>query len=71
MLFIAEKAIVGKTFTAQDPKIEYTCVGYAQNDTCLVVGAYFDSVNNRTEHKTIKMTDAKFKGDTAADVRVP
>ena len=63
MLFIAEKAIVGKTFTAQDPKIEYTCVGYAQNDTCLVVGALFDSVNNRTELKTIKMTDAKFKGD--------
>lgn len=63
MLLISEKAIIGQKFTANDPKVEYTCVGYAQNDTCLVVGAYFDSVNNRTELKTIKMTDAKFKGD--------
>lgn len=63
MLLLSEKAIIGQKFTALDPKVEYTCVGYAQNDTCLVVGALFDSVNNRTELKTIKMTDAKFKGD--------
>jgi hypothetical protein len=63
MLYIEPKLLVGRKFSANDPKIEYTCIGYAQNDTCLIVGSYFDTVNNRSELKTVKMTDAKFKGD--------
>jgi len=63
MLYINDKFITGRKFTVSDPNIEYTCVGYAQNDTSLVVGSHFDSVNNRSSIKTFKLTEARFLGD--------
>ena len=62
MMYINESTIVGQTFTATDPATEYTCVGYACNDTFLIVGAHFDAPNNRTALKTFKIQDVKFKG---------
>lgn len=62
-MYIDPKAIVGKTFTALDPNQEYTCVGYGQNETFLVIGSSFDSANNRSNLKTFKMSDVKFKGE--------
>lgn len=64
MLHIDPKYIVGEKFDTQlDPKTDYTCVGYASNDTFLVVGAYFDQANNRTALKTFKFQDVRFKGN--------
>lgn len=62
MMYIKEQTIVGQTFTALDPNTEYSCIGYCCNDTFLVIGLYFDSVNNRTTIKTFKFSDVKFKG---------
>ena len=68
MVHINEAAIVGQTFTAMDPNMEYTCIGYGQNDTFLVVGSYFDAPNNRTQLKTFKLSDVKFKGQLTPKV---
>ena len=62
ILHINSPAIIGKTFTAFDPKIEYTCLGYGQNDTFLLVGSWYDAPNDRTHLKTFKLSDVKFKG---------
>jgi hypothetical protein len=64
MLHIDPRFIIGEKFTTQlDANSEYTCVGYASNDTFLVVGAFWDQPNNRTSLKTFKFQDVKFKGD--------
>jgi hypothetical protein len=54
--------LIGKSFSVKDPAIEYVCVGYAQNDTFVVFGAKNDTVNNRFEVISFKLTEAKFKG---------
>ena len=64
-MYIDSKTIVGKKFTALDPNTEYTCVGYGQNETFLVIGSNFDAPNNRSTLKTFKLSDVKFKGDIA------
>lgn len=62
-MYIDPKAIIGKKFNpANDPAKDYECVGYADNGTLLVIGAEFDSVNNRSSFKTFKLTDVKFVG---------
>jgi hypothetical protein len=61
-LNIDSSAIVGKTFTVNDPTLEYTCIGYAANETFLVVGSRFDSVNNRSTVHTFKVSEVKFQG---------
>lgn len=62
-LFIDSTTIVGKTFTVSNDvtNTEYTCVGYACNETFLIVGKYTDTVNNRFQLKTFKFGDVKFK----------
>ena len=62
-MYIDPKAIVGKKFTKDDPKIEYECVGYAANETFLIIGSVFDSANNRSQLKTFKLSDVTFKGE--------
>ncbi len=64
-MYIKDSSIVGKTFYGNDPKCEYTCIGYADNGTLLIIGAYFDSVNNRSKLKTFKLTDVTFKGQVS------
>jgi len=62
-MYIDPKYIIGKDFyPANDPSIPYECIGYGDGGTMLVVGMYFDSVNNRTQFKTFKLTDVKFLG---------
>jgi len=61
MLQINEK-LIGQTFTALDPNLEYTCVGFANTQTLLIIGADNDTVNNRFKLKTFKITDVTFKG---------
>lgn len=64
MILINESAIIGKTFTiAADPTAEYTCIGVADNNTFLLVGTRFDSINNRSILSTIKLSEARFKGE--------
>lgn len=62
-LYIEPSYIVGKTFTVSGDvtNTEYTCVGYAANETFLVVGKYTDTVNNRFSLKTFKFQEVKFK----------
>lgn len=60
-LYIEPSTIIGKTFTATDPNTEYECVGYAANETFLVVGKLNDTVNNRFTLKTFKLQDVKFR----------
>lgn len=64
-MFIAPPAIIGKTFTsASDPQnSEYTCIGYGQNETFLLIGTSFDATNNRSIIRTFKFSDVKFKGE--------
>ncbi len=62
-MYIEPDSIVGKTFTAMDPNQEYTCIGYAANETFLISGSSFDSTNNRSTLKTFKLSDVKFKGE--------
>lgn len=69
MIHINEAAIVGQTFTAFDPNAEWTCIGYACNDTFLIVGTNFDSTNNRSTVKTFKFQDVKFKGQLTPKVQ--
>lgn len=54
--------ISGKSFTVNDPTVEYVYTGFAQNETFIVFGALNDTVNNRFTVKSFKLTDAKFKG---------
>jgi hypothetical protein len=54
--------LIGKKFTVNDPAIEYTCVGYAQNETFVVFGAANDVTNNRFTVRSFKVTEAKFIG---------
>lgn len=63
MLHIDPKFLIGKEFTALDPNTKYTCIGYASNDTFLVVGAVWDQASNRTTLKTFKFQDVKFHGN--------
>ena len=62
MIHINENAIVGQTFTVLDPNLEYTCIGYGQNETFLVVGSYYDATANQSQLKTFKLSDVKFVG---------
>jgi len=57
-----DSSIIGKKFEIHDPAIEYTCVGWAKNDTFIIFGAYNDIPNNRFTIKSFKLSDAKFKG---------
>jgi hypothetical protein len=55
--------VIGQTFTINnDSTTEYICVGYAQNDTFVIFGAFNDITNNRYTIKSFKLADAKFKG---------
>lgn len=66
-MFIDPKSISGKTFTSSSgvANVEYTCIGYGQNETFLIIGSYYDSVNNRSTVKTFKFGDVQFKGNLA------
>lgn len=59
-----DPAIIGKTFTIpNDPNnVVYTCRGYSNTGTLLVIAFVFDAVNNRTETKTFKLSDVRFIG---------
>lgn len=65
-IYIEPNAFIGKKFTANDPNLEYECVGYAANETFLVIGSQLDSANNRSTLKTFKLSDVKFKGEISA-----
>lgn len=63
------KHISGKQFIATNIGVgnnEFTCIGYGQNDTFLIIGAQFDSTNNRSHVKTFKLSDVQFKGNITA-----
>ena len=62
MIYIDPSLIVGKKFTAFDPKTEYICLGYGETGTSIIVGAINDTVNNRFEIKTFKLSEVKFFG---------
>ncbi len=62
-LHINSKAIEGKPFTIAGDINEYTCLGYAANDTFLIVGTTFDSASNRSTIGTFKFKDVKFRGE--------
>ena len=61
-MFIDPTTIIKKTFTVGTDPTEYICVGYAQNSTFCVFGAANNTVDNRFEIKSFKLTEAKFKG---------
>jgi hypothetical protein len=63
-MFIDPKYFIGRTFPSpNDPNVEYTVIGYAQNDTFLLIATSSDKVNNRSSIKTFKLTDVQFRGD--------
>jgi hypothetical protein len=62
MININSNVIEGQVFVVDASGAEYTCIGYAQNETFLVFGMAYDSVNNRTTIRTFKLSEVKFKG---------
>ena len=63
-MFIDPKYICGQKFTSpNDSTVEYTAIGYGANETFLIIGATFDSTNNRSSIKTFKLSDVKFTGN--------
>lgn len=54
--------LIGKKFSVADPTIEYTCVGYAQNDTFIVFGALNDVTNNRFKVSSFRVKEVTFLG---------
>lgn len=63
MLNINTETLFGKSFSTHTDPSEYSCIGMAQNETFLVVGVAFDSVNNRSTIRTFKIQDVIFKAD--------
>jgi hypothetical protein len=64
MININTTSLYGKQFTSGTlDATRYTCIGMAQNETFLIVGVYFDSINNRSQVKTFKIQDVTFVGD--------
>lgn len=61
-MFLNQTFVGVKFVTVADPNTEYTCQGYDNNGTLLIIGSKFDSVNNRTILKTFKLTDVVFLG---------
>jgi len=64
-IMVLDTSLMGQMFTAQSstvPNAEYKVVGYAQNETFVVFGALNDTVNNRFDVKSFKLTEVKFKG---------
>ncbi len=61
-MFIEPSTILQKSFTVGSDPTEYICIGYAQNTTFCVFGALNNTVDNRFEVKSFKLTEAKFKG---------
>jgi hypothetical protein len=67
-MYIDPKSIIGKKFNpvslnpVNDSSKDYECVGYADNGTLLIIGALFDSTNNRSNLKTFKLTEVNFFG---------
>lgn len=68
-MFINEAAIVGKTFTTDNSNTEWTCVGYGKNETFIIIGTKFDSVNNRSSLKTFKLSEVSFKGEISPNIK--
>ncbi len=63
-IHIVPGTIEGKPFVTElDSKTEFTCIGYATNDTFLVVGARWDQASNRTIVRTFKINEVKFIGN--------
>jgi len=68
MLHINIKAIEGTLFLTPklpDPTTEWTTLGFGQDPksgVCYIVGAAFDSVNNRSRIATFLVKDVEFKG---------
>ena len=60
-LFIDPKEVIGRKFTGTDPSVEYTCVGYAANETFLLIGKLEDHGGQSFKLKTIRLADARFK----------
>lgn len=65
MLHIFDKYINGQPFVVKekDTNVEYTCIGYAENETYLIVGMRYDEKNKYTKCKTFKLTDVCFKNN--------
>ena len=55
--------IEGQTFIKTGDTTEWTCIGYASNETFLIVGSNWDQVNNRTTIATFKLKEITFKGN--------
>jgi hypothetical protein len=62
MIYINESAIVGQKFTVLSASHEWTCIGYAKNETLLIIGTYYDSNTDESMIKSFKFSDVKFKG---------
>jgi hypothetical protein len=62
-MFLDPKYIVGRKFTALDPNVEYTCIGYDNNGTSILFGVQFNSIDNRSKVRSFKVADVTFKGD--------
>jgi hypothetical protein len=57
---IIEPSLMGRKFEVNN--IEYTCIGFGQNESFIVFGAVNDTTNDRFNIKSFKMVDVKFIG---------
>jgi hypothetical protein len=62
MYTISNQFIIGRKFTAADPKIEYTCIGHGdakENGRLLIVGLHED-LNKTATIRTFRDADVTF-----------
>jgi hypothetical protein len=65
-MFIDPKFLIGLKFASPiDSNIEYTAIGYGQNETFLIIATTFDSTNGKSSIKTFKLSDVKLRGNVA------
>ena len=63
MYTISNQFIIGRKFTAADPKIEYTCIGYGEakeTGRLLIVGTQEDPTTKKTTIRTFRDADVTF-----------
>lgn len=55
--------LIGQFFYVDiDPTTKWTCQGFADTGTLVIIGATWDQASNRSRLKSFKITDVKFEG---------
>lgn len=60
MIHIEPSKLIGRQYYTHDQKTTYTAIGYAENETLLIIGEYPDPTYKCNRLATHKLSDCKF-----------